>query len=267
MDRAIVVIPIYKLKLSAYEKVSFSQCKAILSNHKIAIVKPIGLQIDFEIDETRVSVVEFEDHYFEDIHGYNRLMLSAEFYNRFNRYEYMLVHQLDAFVFDDQLAYWCNLGYDYIGAPWFEEKLRTNVFDKAIARIKNYLYVRYNVKYKDGMPKIGKQLAGRVGNGGFSLRRIPVLAQLCIHHKLLIDQYCALRHPWFNEDIFWSIELNRKKRQVKIPSLKKAVQFAFETHPDRALTINKGKLPFGCHAWDKNVEFWRPIFETFGYQI
>jgi hypothetical protein len=267
MNKAVVVIPVYKPKLSVFEEIAFKQCQVILSNHKIVIVKPAGLQIDFEIDETVVSIADFEDHYFEDIHGYNRLMLSAGFYNRFSNYEYMLVYQLDAFVFDNQLEYWCTMGYDYIGAPWFEEKLRTNAFDKATARIKNYLYVRYNVKYKDGMPKIGKQLAGRVGNGGFSLRKIATLAHLCIRYKPLIDHYCALRHPWFNEDIFWSIELNRKKPQVKIPSFKKAVQFAFETHPDRALTINNGKLPFGCHAWDKNLDFWRPIFDACGYQI
>ncbi|MFR6542216.1 MAG: DUF5672 family protein [Butyricimonas virosa] len=25
---------------------------------------------------------------------------------------------IDAFVFRDELTYWCTLNYDYIGAPW-----------------------------------------------------------------------------------------------------------------------------------------------------
>ncbi len=267
MNRVVVVIPVYKARLSAFEEIALKQCRLVLSKHKIIIVKPVSLVLDFGSTGDGLSQLSFNDSYFEDIHGYNRLMLSPDFYNSFSEYKYMLIHQLDAFVFNDQLDYWCNQGFDYIGAPWFEDKLRTNVFDKAVARIKNYLYVRYNAKQKDGMPKIGKQLAGRVGNGGFSLRNIAMLAHLCVRCKPMIEHYCALRHPWFNEDIFWSIEVNRKKKQIKIPSFKKALQFAFETHPDRALTINKEILPFGCHAWDKNVDFWRPFFETCGYHI
>jgi hypothetical protein len=267
MNKAVVVIPVYKPRLSAFEEIALKQCRAVLAKHTIIIVKPQSLVLDFDGNADGLSQVSFDDSYFEDIHGYNRLMLSADFYGRFSQYQYMLIYQLDAFVFDDQLNHWCTLGYDYIGAPWFENKLRTNIFDKAIARVKNYLYVRYNVKYKDGMPKIGKQLAGRVGNGGFSLRNISLLTELCVRYKPTIDTYCGLRHAWFNEDIFWSIELNRKKKQLNIPPLKKALQFAFETHPDRALGIIEGKLPFGCHAWDKNTDFWRPYFEQQGYQI
>ena len=71
-------------------------------------------------------------------------MLSSEFYRRFSKFEYILIYQLDAFVFKDQLNYWCKKGYDYIGAPWFEGFHLT----------------------KTGVNIIG------VGNGGFSLRRV-----------------------------------------------------------------------------------------------
>lgn len=30
----------------------------------------------------------------------------------------MLVYQLDAYAFKDELFFWASLGYDYIGAPW-----------------------------------------------------------------------------------------------------------------------------------------------------
>ena len=244
MSKAVVVIPVYKPELSAYEKIALTQCQAVLSGYDIVVVKPESLDLNFKLDHTGFSTQSFADHYFEDIHGYNRLMLSAGFYNSFSKYEYMLIHQLDAFVFSDQLEYWCSQGYDYIGAPWFAEKDPSNIFDELISWVKNYLYVRYNVKYKDGMPKIGKQLAGRVGNGGFSLRKIAVLMKYCEAYKPLIDHYCSLKHPWFNEDIFWSIELNRKKKQVNIPGLKKALRFAIETRPQKALDMNNNILPF-----------------------
>jgi hypothetical protein len=267
MNKAVVIIPVYKPELLEYEKIAITQCQAVLSEYDIIIVKPESLDLNFQLDNVRFSTVSFADDYFEDIHGYNRLMLSANFYKSFQEYEYMLIHQLDAFVFTNELEYWCNEGYDYIGAPWFAEKDPGNILDELINRVKNYLYVRYNVKYKDGMPKIGKQLAGRVGNGGFSLRKIAVLIKYATEYKSLIDHYCSLRHPWFNEDIFWSIELNRKKKQIKIPGLKKALRFAIETRPQKALNINKNELPFGCHAWDKHADFWRPFFKAKGYKI
>jgi hypothetical protein len=193
-------------------------------------------------------------------------MLSETFYNTFTDFKYILIYQLDAFVFRDALLSWCAKGYDYIGAPWLSKKDRTGL-DKIIANIKNKLYVRYNVKYKDGLPKIGKQLENRVGNGGFSLRRVDKLLYHCINNKTAIEKYLSMKHPWFNEDIFWSIELNRKKKQINIPPLTEALKFAFETYPERAIKITSGELPFGCHAWDKNIDFWRPYFEKFGYSI
>ena len=34
----------------------------------------------------------------------------------------MLIYQLDAYVFKDELLNWANKGYDYIGAPWLPWK-------------------------------------------------------------------------------------------------------------------------------------------------
>lgn len=47
-------------------------------------------------------------------------MLTKEFYLRFRQWEYLLIYQLDAYVFQDELMDWCNKGYDYIGAPFLK---------------------------------------------------------------------------------------------------------------------------------------------------
>ncbi len=265
--QAAIVIPVYKPSISAYEEIAFKQCLDVLGKHPLIIVKPNSLVLP-EIIRSNIllQVKEFDNSFFEDIHGYNRLMLSEAFYSSFADYKYILIYQLDAFVFNDDLLSWCDKGYDYIGAPWLSKKDRTGL-DKITANIKNKLYVRYNVKYKDGLPKIGKQLENRVGNGGFSLRRVDKLLYHSISNKATIEKYLSMKHPWFNEDIFWSIELNRKKKQINIPQLDEALGFAFETYPEKAIRINKDQLPFGCHAWDKNVDFWRPYFDTLGYSI
>jgi hypothetical protein len=262
-----VVIPVYKTQLTAYEIISLERCKGVLGNHPIIFVKPESLNIDALIADTGFSSISFDDHYFESVHGYNELMMAEAFYNAFTAYEYILIYQLDAFVFSDELNYWCEQGYDYIGAPWLRIKPYKNAIDKVFTQAKNYLYMRYDAKYKDGMPKVGKQIEDRVGNGGLSLRRVNKFAACCVQNQSLINHYITLRHPWFNEDIFWSIALNRKKQVIKKPPLKLAVKFSVETNPQRAFSLNNNQLPFGCHGWDKQANFWRPVFKGVGVDI
>lgn len=265
--KAAVVIPVYKTQLTAYEKVSLMRCKDILGGHPVIFAKPASLNIDGLIADTGFSSLSFADDYFESVHGYNELMMAEGFYQAFADYEYILIYQLDAFVFSDQVDHWCDQNYDYIGAPWLRTKPYKNSIDEAFTKTKNYLYMRYDAKYKDGMPKVGKQIEDRVGNGGLSLRRVNKFATCCVQYKTLIHHYITLRHPWFNEDIFWSIALNRKKQVIKRPPLKQAVKFSIETNPQRAFTLNNGQLPFGCHGWDKQTDFWRPIFKQVGVDI
>jgi hypothetical protein len=56
---------------------------------------------------------------------------------------------------------------------------------------------------------------------------------------------------------------------LKIPTLEEAVAFSFELEPEWAFVLNGSKLPFGCHAWwgPRQVEFWRPVLERYGYAI
>ena len=266
--QAAVVIPVYKPQFSAYEQIALQQCFKVLKSYPIIFVKPGSLTLSPPVPPAvNYEVISFDDEYFVDIEGYNKLMLSTEFYESFTDYQYILIHQLDAFVFSDRLSFWCSQGYDYIGAPWISKKASRNFFSWLNASIKNYLYVRYNVKSNDGLPKIDRQMENRVGNGGFSLRRVELFTNYCIKFKPLSERYISMQHPWFNEDIFWSIELNRKKKNLKIPDLKKGLQFAFETNLETAFSKNNRQLPFGCHAWDKNIDFWQPMFKELGYDI
>ena len=266
-EKAVIVIPVYKTQLSVYEQISLAQCRSVLSSHTIIFVKPVSLNIDEVVYCAGFPTVNFDDHYFQSIYGYNELLMTEAFYKSFSKYEYMLIYQLDAFVFSDQVNYWCNKAFDYIGAPWLRLKPYKNLFDKVFTGAKNYLYMRYDAKYKNGLPKTGKQIENRVGNGGFSLRKTDKFAALCVQYKSLIDHYVELKHPWFNEDIFWSIALNRKIEQIKKPSFKEAARFSIETNPQLGFKLTGNQLPFGCHGWDKNVEFWRPLFKQAGIDI
>lgn len=263
-QKPVVIIPIYKTTLSYNEAFSLNRCFNILSTHTIIVIKPDTLDLSALINEHPFSkVVSFDDKYFKDIQGYNELMLSTLFYQTFLEYDYMLIYQLDAFVFSDQLIHWCKKNYDYIGAPWLYPSDDKSVIGRFILHIKSLLYKRYNIS-KGGLPK-AKQLIKGVGNGGLSLRRIKTFHTLSIKFRDLADQYIEQAELEFNEDIFWSIAINRKKKNLKIPHYKTALKFSVETHPELAYRLNHERLPFGCHAWDKNLDFWKPILQKFNY--
>lgn len=145
-----VVVPVYKAKPTLSEMASFRQCLTVLRNYDICVItyKGLDLPVYDELSlETRkeYKLRFFAKDYFASVAGYNSLCLSVSFYERFLDYKYMMIYQLDAWVFRDELSYWCSLGYDYIGAPWFFR-------DKK------------DIEYT-------KKMEG-IGNGGFSLRKI-----------------------------------------------------------------------------------------------
>ena len=117
--QAIIVIPVYTTQLTVSEHAALRQCFDILSSYPKCFVKPESLDITSLVrDYPANHIVPFPDTYFKGIAGYNRLMMSPEFYETFAQWEYILIYQTDAWVFSDRLSEWCSKGYDYIGAPW-----------------------------------------------------------------------------------------------------------------------------------------------------
>jgi len=266
-NSCVIVIPIYKSDLSIYEKIALAQCGKLLSDFDIVIIKPEDLDILPSEIQFSYSVVTFSSVYFKSVFGYNDLMLSEFFYEKFLNYNYLLIYQLDAFVFKNELKYWCNLGYDYIGAPWLREKEFPTLFKRSKERLRTYFHRRYNLLDKQGRPDIERQLYNQVGNGGFSLRKVKSFYDICIQEKELVESYIGQNSSDYHEDMFWTVEVNRKKKRIKTPSYKKALNFSIETAPERAMHIIKGNMPFGCHAWDKNLEFWKDKIEAFDYKL
>ncbi|CAG5074531.1 hypothetical protein DYBT9623_05218 [Dyadobacter sp. CECT 9623] len=167
--QVVIVIPVYKNQLCYNEHFSLIQCRQILANYQLIAIAPDDLDMsDFPSVEVFDQVKRFDPAYFKDIQGYNKLMLSTSFYQSLVEYEFILIHQLDALVFKDELLYWCNSGYDYIGAPWPRPALPTDLI-KAI-KIPTFFHIRQN-KMKDGVPS-DRQFDNMVGNGGLSLEGI-----------------------------------------------------------------------------------------------
>lgn len=224
-----VVIPIYSIKLKQQEIIALKQVNKVLKKFDIIAAVPIGLAVE---EENFTRVERFEAVFFSSINAYNRLMLSPSFYKRFQQYEYILIYQLDAFVFSDQLLYFCNLNYDYIGAPW-------------LYGIFNYVDVSHCIWH--------------VGNGGLSLRKVASFIKILEDRKPLQSEQIK------NEDLFFSSIVDEN---FKIAPKEIALQFSFERQVQKCYQQNHNRLPFGCHAWERyDLKFWKPYIEQFGYTL
>ncbi len=246
--RAVVVVPVYRPAPTADEAVAFARCLEVLRRHPIVLVAPDGLDLRAYTAGAPLAVERLAPGYFASIASYNRLLLEPRFYERFLAYDYMLLYQLDAFVFADRLLSWCEAGYDYIGAPWM---------DRSLLRVMLHI----SRSWPPSRPRL-RGLSNAVGNGGFSLRRVQA-------HLDCLRRYEAKARCWdINEDYFWSLYVPGRGEGFSIPTYRRARQFAFETEPAACLALNRGALPFGCHGWDRyGRDFWRPIFRHLGYRI
>ncbi|RRB06345.1 DUF5672 family protein [Larkinella rosea] len=265
-----VVIPVYQSSLTRYEQIALDQCLRILGKHPIILIKPHSLDVSFLTQpHPQLQVREFADSYFLNVQTYNRLMLSEEFYQAFTDFEFILIHQLDAFVFKDELVDWCRSGYEYIGAPWLRDRDFSGWKDEAVFTVKKKIAIWFDLKKEDGItPREITSLNG-VGNGGFSLRKVSSLLRWIRFFKKKIANYEKIHAHQYNEDVFWGIEINRYFPVLNVPDFRTALRFSVEFYPERAIqNYNQGQLPFGCHAWDiHGTDYWRPIFATYGYTI
>lgn len=252
MKKVVVIIPIYKASLSADEALSLRQTCQVLGNHPLVVIQPQGL--DLSALSAQYPVLQFQEFpasYFQGIMGYNRLMLAPAFYERFLGYEYMLICQLDAYIFRDELLAWCSKGYDYIGSPW----LRRTVYDLPL--LKQCMQLSLWWKHKRGL-RSKQDLYNKVGNGGLSLRRVRPHYQVTLQKQDLIHFYTHREKlHLYNEDVFWALE----PEHFSYPSPQEALLFAFDKYPDYAYTLTGGQLPFGCHGWNKRKmrRFWKGI--------
>jgi hypothetical protein len=208
--------------------------------------------------------VNFAPALFDGLTGYNRLMLSKEFYARFEEYEFILIYQLDAIILSSDIERFLDMDVDYLGAPWIEY-------------------------HANGAPYFTN-----VGNGGLSLRRVSAFRRL-LESRLLLPSptpreyyrrysgapferrligLCRsglkvfrkretiqrkLAGPFGNEDMFIAAEAEKYSPGFTIGSLGQALEFAFEREPRFCYEKAAGRIPLGAHAWALyDRPFWEP---------
>lgn len=244
-----IIVPVYKTQLNPFERISLEQNNRVLNAYPRIFIKPQSLDISELLrDFPAFSVESFDDTYFTSIQSYNRLMMSPELYQRFSDAEYMLLCQLDAYIFRDELTEWCQKGYDYIGAPWIKPFPNSLPI---VQTLRKWIYrsKKVNIDYK-------------VGNGGLSLRKINKHLEVVTLLQDAIQHYLFHTHSdHYNEDVFFATEVNKYGLNFNYPTWKEALRFSFDKRPRLCYQTNHCQLPFGCHNWykKKELKFWQPI--------
>lgn len=260
--QAVVAIPVYKPAPDARERFSLEQCRRTLAAHPTVFVAPDGLDLTPYLAVIPTAAARrFDADYFRSIDGYNRLMLSREFYAAFADCQHILIHQTDALVFSDQLAAWCARGYDYIGAPWVRDWHFQPAWQRWPKAWRSALAQRLQ-------PSPGSRWCryvpyGLVGNGGLSLRRVAAFRAVLETEPAALQAYRQPVARQFNEDVFWSYAARLDGQRLRIPVWQEALGFAMEYHIPQSLRI-LGGLPFGCHAWERQGSDWYGVFQQLG---
>jgi hypothetical protein len=266
---AAVVTPIYKAILDQDEALALSHNLNILAQSPWILIHPpsnrsLIEEIISQHPKISITSIELGAHNFVSIASYNKMLLSSFFYRQFEAYTHILIAQLDTLIFADQFSNWVNLGYAYMGSPW-------------------YLGI-------DNPNRPLQWLGG--GNGGLSLRHVQASLDVLARprwlyrairryeHQSLPGEWLraelrALRQllersngtsltPKMYEDLFWSFIAPRLNPAFSVAPPEIAIDFAWELHP-RAQYQQRGQLPFGCHAWQRyDRAFWLDILAKQG---
>jgi hypothetical protein len=234
-QRIAVLIPIYKLELLPLETFSVMHSLALIEDRECIFVAPEGMDLSYYRKQfPQVRCEFFSAEYFDSVASYSRLLLSLTFYNRFIRYEFVLILQPDAILFRDDLDYWMDQGYDYIGAPWPDG-------------------IEITLWRDDFQGERRRRISTNVGNGGLSLRRISRFIGLM---ERFTETHAAFVRSGTNEDSFFSL-LGTQTELFEIPDQVTASRFSMELRPDLYLSLNGNQFPMGSHGWSTvQPELW-----------
>ena len=258
-----IVTPTQKEKLSEYEKISLKTIQKIFKDEDKFLVT----FSENKLELNNFKKVFFKKKHFDGIYSYNKLCMNADFYNKFNDYEYILICQLDVIVLSkDFLKEIFKKKISYIGAPAGKK----NLFDRK-----------------------RKKLWGRrfYCNGGFSLRNVEDFLRVLNSEKIqnplnlitfigclkigLLKYYKLLYYSskqdkkskigYFlknfnlNEDTFWSYFAIAFDNKFNLPSLEEANNFSFDGDPYFFYKKNLNKLPMALHGHHNYLNFLEKI--------
>jgi hypothetical protein len=260
-----VVVPTHKESLNGYEEMALINNLKVLCEWPCTICLPFGVSKNYYIQlvtkhKLNALVINLPEGYLGSIEKYNKLLLSPIFYEMFIDSKYILITQVDVWIFRDELKYWIDKKYDYIGAPLFLPQ------NREIKKLEN-LMLPYG------------------GNGGLSLRNVEKTLELTQTPKryfslgkiLIAIFFLARYHNWnffkiflysvnqlwhdpkafrekhqIYEDVMISVFYAIYNRKYRVAPAKVSLGFSIEVHSSIFLdSFFRFNSPFGLHGYDK----------------
>lgn len=260
---AVVITLSHRTDYTPDEELSFRHARHYLNRYDKYVLMPESHRADY----AGLIPKRFPDRFFGSARAHGSLLLSPRFYRAFLGYEFVLIYHLDALVFSDQLARWCAAGYDYIGAPWLlspdtpqitEQKVGNGGF--SLRRVRSFLRVLESRRYFVDPEEYWQQYAARTGG----LRRLVNTPRRYLKRLLPFNDVhwhirWALRGD-VHEDRFWSEYATHYDPDFRIAPVDEAMRFAFEAEPRKCFERIGRQMPFGAHRWQK---FDRAFYEPY----
>ena len=235
-----IVVPAYKEHLDTLSRISLRSLQQKTHNYEhVYLITPEGLNISeyLEIFDN-IKHTQINPIFFKNLYTYTQLCISYNFYNMFSQYDYMMIYQLDCYMFKDEIQRFVDMGYDYIGAPIFSiHSCWKTVTNKHPA----------------------------IGNGGLSLRKIEKF-------KAITDPNGQFRRSFMLsdkvlstikiEDMYFCDTIERLyDMRLNKPTLDIALEFSWDQSVEYIDALLKNaklyKLPMGIHAVNKSLDYWK----------
>jgi hypothetical protein len=269
--KPIVVVPIHKHGPTPPEVVSLRQLGRCLGNRIIAVLAPGGLDLSCYREMIPLdNIIRVNPKSMASIQAYNRLMISPAFFSSFSGFTHVLIHEPDAIVLRDDLDFWCELPFDYVGAPWFEGRKDAS-YDSSLEGVGNFGLSLHNLEGSDRVlhsrkrwyPEAAREFAANARGRRERIRRecIAILnggGTLRGAHKLY-KGHC---------DVFWCEIVPRVFPDYRIAPIDVAMNFSWEVQPRRCFALCNGQMPFGMHAWARyDLDFLAPKLLATGVDL
>lgn len=272
-------MPVYQDRFTAVEAAALRVCSERLRDHAMVIVHRRACSTEAVrslvepqlLTQQERHYVPVENCWLASVEAYNSMLLQAWFYRLFSAWDYLLIFQLDAWIFRNDLNDWLSKGFTYIGAPWVRD-LGDDTPDTGVGNgglslrcVESFIRILESPRNRFWPVFRWNTLAWRIClfrryevlpvalRPVYFIKRLLLFALMSLGWRNTLNYYIADNKL---EDHFYSFFAPLVHRWMRIPSLQEAALFSIETNPGATLQM-AGKLPFGCHAWQKyDQDFW-----------
>lgn len=208
-----VVVPLFNASLTQSEELSLSRCIELLDHFPLIFITGDGSNgNDLKEKYPQTDIYRFDPVFFETKSNFCKLLLSDDFYERFDWSEFLLVHNLNSLILRNELRYWCKQGYDYIQP--FPDPLAPSLMDL----------------FRD--KQLDSESHTLLESCGISLRRVSAIRKVLKKKKSKVYLF-KLGNP-LNDALFWEQQMSKLFSSLILPKpvvRKRFARFSSENTP------------------------------------